>query len=423
MAEAPDAPALDAEAAFAPKDAKEAEAYRARFVRSVELLGLRVPKAKLSVVTKQLKGRGYTRRGVRAVRPDPSGDEGWGVWLCPASVKQETDAPAELLKCKEEVGGELVQVKVDLDHSNFSQSEILTELLPKGMTVPLSFEGVGHIAHVNLRDEHAPHRFLIGRVLLDKNPGIRTVVNKLGVIDSEFREFRLEVLAGDPEMNAVVKQHGCTFHVPYDRVYWNSRLQTEHARLVKVFRKSDVLCDVMAGIGPFAIPAAKRGHRVFANDLNPASYEALVKNAKENDVAQLVQPSCEDGRVFVKRMRDKLLRGETESLPTGASVHFSMNLPASAVEFLDAFREDQGWDGSVAVHRAVVHVYCFSSAADFKADAQRQAEAVLGRPLGPSASVHHVRNVAPRKEMLCVSFRLGEPPSVGEGEKRRRQDG
>ena len=43
------------------------------------------------------------------------------------------------------------------------------------------------------------------------------------------------------------------------QVYWNSRLESEHKRLVDGFRPGQVVVDVMAGIGPFAVPAAQRG--------------------------------------------------------------------------------------------------------------------------------------------------------------------
>lgn len=42
-------------------------------------------------------------------------------------------------------------------------------------------------------------------------------------------------------------------------VYWNSRLEQEHKRLVDTFKPGQVVLDMMAGIGPFAIPAAQKG--------------------------------------------------------------------------------------------------------------------------------------------------------------------
>jgi tRNA (guanine37-N1)-methyltransferase len=55
----------------------------------------------------------------------------------------------------------------------------LQKLLPEGIDVPTSFESIGHIAHLNLRPEQLPHKALIGQVIMDKNPTIRTVVNKV----------------------------------------------------------------------------------------------------------------------------------------------------------------------------------------------------------------------------------------------------
>lgn len=54
--------------------------------------------------------------------------------------------------------------------------------------------------------------------------------------------------------------------------------------MVDLFKPEDVIADVFAGVGPFAIPAGKKGCGVFANDLNPSSHEYLVKNIADNRV-------------------------------------------------------------------------------------------------------------------------------------------
>lgn len=69
-------------------------------------------------------------------------------------------------------------------------------------------------------------------------------------------------------------------------MYWNSRLHHEHERLIEQFKTEDVIADVFAGVGPFAIPAAKKGCGVLANDLNPSSYKYLTVNISDNKVRQ-----------------------------------------------------------------------------------------------------------------------------------------
>lgn len=87
-------------------------------------------------------------------------------------------------------------------------------------------------------------------------------------------------------MNVEVSEENCTYKFEYSKVYWNSRLHTEHKRLVDSFQSGEVVCDVMAGVGPFALPAAKKGVFVWANDLNPVSYKYLEEGILRNKVSQ-----------------------------------------------------------------------------------------------------------------------------------------
>ena len=106
----------------------------------------------------------------------------------------------------------LARHSVEVPYEHFPADAVLRRLLPAHVReIPGAFETIGHVAHVNLREEHLPFKALIGRVLLDKNPKLRTVVNKVGVITSEFRVPDLELVAGEASTETEVRQHGAVF--------------------------------------------------------------------------------------------------------------------------------------------------------------------------------------------------------------------
>ena len=229
------------------------------------------------------------------------------------------------------------------------------------------------------------------------------------------------------------------FSFNFGKVYWNSRLEREHQCLVSLFRADDVVADAMAGIGPFAVPSALKGCSVYANDLNPASYEYLRHNTRINKVPHKVASSCVDARDFIRHVltstpssvatsaaqvaKSSNIDGATrvrDELPQLAQpiTRLIMNLPASAVEFLDCVAGAMqkynnvsaafGADGTNAL--PFVHVYTFLKSVDEANEAAaklggvRAVKAVVEGHLGCAIneqrdeySVHIVRDVAPKK--------------------------
>lgn len=355
---------------------------------------------------------------------------------------------------------------------------------------------------MNITDDLLPYKDVIAKVIYDKNyPRIQTVVNKVGTITNEFRVPKFEILAGKDDMVTEVKQYGATFKLDYSLVYWNSRLEHEHIRLVSKFQAGETVCDMFAGIGPFAIPAAQKGCAVYANDLNPDSIRYLKTNAEISKVDHLVFPYNMDARKFISQLitvpcngsnaeaeidcsdkfsgeahREKLSEDyEVKEVPDGTSCntaglgdssviedmnvtsvkrraessqeegegrsavndgvcvagrrkrgpnkrvkgseslntkpsehvdHVIMNLPASALEFLDAFRgliRRRYWKGSLPW----IHCYCFIRASETEDYIISVAESALGAKV-QNPVFHRVRDVAPNKAMFCLSFRLPE---------------
>ena len=157
-------------------------------------------------------------------------------------------------------------------------------------------------------------------------------------------------------------------------------------------------------LGPFAVPLSSvYGVKVHANDLNPVSYKYLLENQVLNKCGDYLKAYNLDGRAFVRKL-------EEESI---VYHHAIMNLPAIAVEFLDVFR---GWKPPISnsSHLPIIHVHCFikfQTVEDMENTALKRCENALGCPLNRQRDlikIHIVRDVAPNKNMLCVSFKLPE---------------
>ncbi|KAI0842044.1 Met-10+ like-protein-domain-containing protein [Hypoxylon sp. FL0890] len=360
----------------------------------------------------------------------------------------------------------VIPYDLSLDYDYWSYEDVMKSLLPPDLRdehdgIPGGFNQAGHVAHMNLREKYLPYKKLIAEVLLDKNHSVKTVINKVANVgtESEFRTFAYEVLAGPDDLNVEARENDCVFRFDYSKVYWNSKLEGEHTRLINLFQPGEVVCDVMAGIGPFAVPAGKKSVFVWANDYNPESYRYLDENIRRNKVERYVRPFNQDGRKFIREAADLVYAASTNGeyavsgpsrkeqrsrhpkskaarksrqtpepkrtpLPPTIS-HFVMNLPASAITFLPCYRGlYAGREKLFAPHTGtklpMVHVHCFAPRADDDASLVNiceriSAEIGVSMKLGDAENAHEVtvlevRNVAPNKNMFCASFRV--PPEV-----------
>lgn len=340
------------------------------------------------------------------LKPVQDTDRGKTILLHPMAVQAFTDLPVDDLKELSVTEEAFTPHSLSLSYDNWRADELLKYILPADQEQLTSYSRVGHIIHLNLREHLLPYKSIIAQVLRDKLVGIRTVVNKAQSIDNTYRNFQLELLVGDPDYNVTVKENGVTYEFDFSTVYWNPRLSMEHERIVNQLKRDDVLYDVFAGVGPFAVPAGKKRCQVLANDLNPESAKWLQHNVKKNKVTDFVRVSNKDGRQFIlENVKEDLV----ERLGDGASIHVVMNLPALATTFLDAFV------GLLRDRREVevkslptVHVYCFTPCAENKAEALRLVEAGLKMKLLAEevVEVNFVRSVAPNKDMMRVDFHL-----------------
>ncbi|XP_058053441.1 tRNA (guanine(37)-N1)-methyltransferase [Anopheles bellator] len=384
---------------------------REAFAKSINVPHLFVPKTtNLNNVCRAVK-----KFLLKMERYKPVVTDEYKITLHPLAVKQWEDlaeVPLDQFGIDKEC---LVWQEIHLKYENWKYDEIIKAVLPEDKEALSSFSKIGHIVHLNLKDHLLPYRELVGEVIKDKIADCRTVVNKSVSIDSTYRNFQMELLCGVPDYQVTVKENGSIFEFDFSKVYWNPRLSTEHEKIVKMLNKHDVLYDLYAGVGPFTVPAARKGCTVMANDLNPDSYTALVGNCARNKVTKNVQCFNKDAVDFIKQelRQDLLIRCADERFK--GELHITMNLPAMAVEHLEHFPGLFKGQTFALKTKPLVHVYCFAKGVDDKKIiAQKLVEHWLGTEvLENLKEIAFVRNVAPNKDMMRVSFYLTDDTLSG----------
>lgn len=342
--------------------------------------------------------------------------------------------------------GPVVPIKITYEQQTIQY--ILEKLLPTHVhPPPTGFEQIGHVIHLNLKAHHEPYKKLIGSIILDRlSPKIQTVVNKIGEVSGPYRVYDMDVLAGNPDTTVRLNEDGVSLEFDLRKVYWCTRLSGERKRLLEELRPGDVVADAFCGAGAFVVQAAtKLGCTVYANDLNPDAVRFCRENAKRNlkrfhvhgggarnntasegDVAfkPRVEVTCGDAFDFIQNL------GAMESLPH----HVVMNFPLHSTGFLGALR---WWPVQVKTNGIVpvVHLYTFARgdnndevyedgmaprdatevAVDLVAEGlvpeggaikpTRYRRSLLNK-LGCDVKAREVRDVAPGKVVICVSFKV-----------------
>jgi tRNA (guanine37-N1)-methyltransferase len=253
-----------------------------------------------------------------------------------------------------------------------------------------AYEQIGDIAII---DMHEPQAQKVAQVLLKQNR-IKTVIQAQTSVTGEYRTRSVSILAGERRTETLYRENECRYLLDLSKVYFTPRLSTERARITDQIQDGDTVVDMFAGVGPFSILIAKRfpGAHVIAIDKNPDAVRYLRENVKLNRVRN-VEIREGDAREVVKDI-------------SGAD-HVIMNLPHSAIEFLDAAF-------GVVKNGGVIHFYAISHEDDlFDGIIKRIEDAAIisGFHIVPLEK-RIVRPYAPYQFNTCIDVQV---VSSGEG--------
>jgi len=244
-----------------------------------------------------------------------------------------------------------------------------------------SFEVVGDIAMVE--DSEAER---VAVALMSTSKSIKTVIAPISDVEGEFRTRRFRHVAGAARTVTLHREHGLRYRVDLEGAYFTPRLGTERLRIASLVSPGDVVLDMFAGVGPFALLLAKKGADVIAMDKNPVAVKYLRENALLNKINNI-----------------DILEGDAAELALhyeNRADHVIMNLPHSASAFLLPAMRATKPDG-------VVHYYCIAPEDDLYKD-----EALIrsaAEEMGAGVEVLYrdiVRSYAPHRSNVVIDFRV-----------------
>jgi len=258
--------------------------------------------------------------------------------------------------------------------------------------MPSGYQRLGKVLLVRLPPALRPFFPLIGSAW-QRELGVSTVLVPSGPIEGEYRIPRLERIAGEVTETEVTEQ-GVRWRFDAAQIMFAAGNRTERARVGRLVRPGETVVDLFAGIGYFAIPAARLGGagRVLAVEKNPVAVRYLRENVVLNHVGDRVEVLPGDNR--------------TVPLPSGeADRVFLGYLPTSipwVPRALGTLRPEGGW----------LHVHLLTDARHAREIAAGSVERALldagATPEGPLLA-REVKPYGPGQAHVVVDARVRPP--------------
>ncbi|MDQ1280777.1 MAG: Class SAM-dependent methyltransferase family protein [Thermoproteota archaeon] len=274
-------------------------------------------------------------------------------------------------------------------------TEALRGNLPSSLFInlPKSLDVIGNVAILEVPQQLDQYKHVLGKAVLQINKKIETVLAKASSIGGERRLREFEVIAGTGKTETLHREYGCVYRLDPVKVYFSPRLSTEHCRVAHQVMEDEIVVDMFAGVGPFAVQIGRscKNVTIYAIDLNPDAIKYLMNNISLNNVEGKVIPVLGDAR----EIGEKNLCGIADRV--------IMNLPGKALEFIDVACRILKPKGGI------IHYYCFE---DEPATLERAAEELQkivissGRKAERILCSRFVRPIAPHEWQIVLDVAI-----------------
>lgn len=147
--------------------------------------------------------------------------------------------------------------------------------------VPKRFDYIGDVAIISIPPELEAYKETIASKLLSMRGNTRAVLNKVSKLEGEHRVADFELLLGE-STETIHRENGYSYKLDVKKVFFNPRLYSERGRIASKITSGESILIPFAGVGPFVLPAAGKGAKVYAVEINPDACVRLRENIRIN---------------------------------------------------------------------------------------------------------------------------------------------
>ena len=261
--------------------------------------------------------------------------------------------------------------------------DLLAGRLPREVAerLPRSFDIIGDIAVIRLDEDLIAYGEEIASAIMKIHKSVRAVYAR-GPATGLLRIHGLRHIGGEERTSTIYRENGIAFSVDIAYMYVNPRLASERLRIAQEVADGELVLDLFASYGGFALNIARvRSATVVASDINARAVEHMRRSIYMNRLRGQVYPVVTDSASPPLRSRFRVVIADN---------------PTNIEPFIDAIE-------AALVERGRAYIYIL---ADSATDA---AETISRRSSSRLRVVHcaEVREYSPKLGIYrCLSVKV-----------------
>ncbi|AJF61442.1 Met-10+ protein [archaeon GW2011_AR15] len=266
--------------------------------------------------------------------------------------------------------------------------KMLLASIPKGVSLPASYDIVGDIIILEIKEDQEKYEKEIAGVLLKAHRNVKTILKKAGIHGGEFRTQKLKCLAGENKKETTYTENGARMKLDVEKTYFSSRLATERKRIAAQVKKKEKILVMFSGIGVYPLVISKNtpARKIVGIEKNPVAHKYAEQNLKLNKAVNIALYKG-DVRKIVPKLKEKFDR-------------IIMPLPKEAAGFLDV--AEKAWKKGT-----IVHLYGFSHQ-DNLDETEKEVRKFCKANKIKAGIIRTITcgQYSPRKYRVCVDFKI-----------------